>query len=111
MKLSKYALSRIFDAAGDFDNANALAVLALKALDDGILEIEGYERNDWIKFDWNDKNTRPKDFPCLVAFDGGIEICIGFRGDFIDIFGEAFDKCITHWHPLPPPPTETEVQK
>lgn len=89
---------------------NSMYEEAMADLDDGILDIEGYERVEWVKFDWNDKSTLPEDFPCLVAFDGGIEICIGFRGDFIDIFGEAFDKRITHWRALPKHPQKQGVQ-
>lgn len=54
MKISKQDLSNIFEAAGDFDNANRYADSARKALEAGTLEIEGYElrHNKTIAPDW-----------------------------------------------------------
>lgn len=64
MKLSKQELADIFDDASDFDGSNEQAFDARKALEAGTLEIEGYERSGWTRFDPND----PKTFPPEGAF-------------------------------------------
>lgn len=106
MKISKQVLSNIFEAAGDFDNANGYADSARKALEAGTLEIEGYERVQWTKFDQNDESTFP---PC----EGVYLVCRGVEPYFREakFYGEKVgfgDTCVILWRPLPKIPSEID---
>lgn len=87
---------------------------AVDEIDNGTLEIEGYERATWTKLNPNDSKTFPKRYPVLILLNyGGIDICtLFFDGKFqtgtIDSYSP---NKITHWRPLPKPPTETEEAK
>lgn len=70
------------------------------------LEIEGYEKVQWVKFDPNDESTFP---PC----EGMYLVCRGvepyfreakFYGDKL-VFG---DTCVILWRPLPKLPLEID---
>ena len=106
MKLSKENLRfALWHASDREDDAFARAVVALAH---DTLEIEGYERNEWTRFDPDD----PKTFP--TRKDGRILIVHHYWAgksniDFLT-FNHSFwwGHHITHWRPLPKPPTETE---
>lgn len=79
----------------------------IEALQNEELEIEGYERANWVKFDPNDEATHPmKTDEYLVALDGWAfaQAVIFYKSK------SAFDtqENVTHWRPLPKPPVETE---
>ena len=113
MKISKQVLSNIFEAASDFDDVNRYADSARKALESGTLEIEGYERSQWIKFNKNDPSTYPPVGHHLIAYSHG-HVSVLFRyslatetdEQFADRFTQRYG--FTHWCPLPKPPIETE---
>lgn len=110
MKISKQQLADIFDDAADFEGSNEDAFDARKALEAGTLEIEGYERVQWTKFDPKNKSTFPKCYPVLILTTyGGMEICtLFFDGKFQTGIGDSFaPEKITHWRPFQPPPVET----
>ena len=133
MKLSKddleFALgcakSHFFDSANsdypnknDKDNEELFRNLECAA-GNNTLEIEGYERVQWTRFDPND----PKTFPPLGEFIGyfidgrykenGFQfICHREENDTDDLFAEhLIFGPLTHWRPLPKPPVETEGKK
>lgn len=78
-----------------------------KSLHENTLEIEGYERVQWTKFDPNDPKTYPP---------GGQDVILINRENFS--MGYVFRGSVycdkgfmpTHWRPLPKPP-KTEVEK
>lgn len=89
---------------------NSLYDEAMADLDDGVLEIEGYSQDKWIKFD----SDNPKTFPehgslVLMCRKDGV-VCFGhfFDGDEKRLY---WGHEVTHWQPLPKPPVETEVQQ
>ena len=117
MKLSKQQLSDIIYTPVIKDELDRLASEARAELEAGNLEIEGYERSDWTRFDPND----PKTFPP----------CGGFLGYFTGQCGDKYQDVhfrnneytdeefatrmvyhkLTHWRPLPNDPVETEGTK
>lgn len=115
MKLNKEELIELMYAVGtEFgsydDKIKAEAII--KALKDNDLEIEGYERSEWIKFDPNDPKTiPPKNTVVLLTIQGlplEDNICT-WRTNL----QERHNACglpgiFTHWRPLPNPPVETE---
>ena len=111
MKLSKQQLADIFDYAADFDGSNEEAFDARKALLAGTLEIEGYERSQWVKFDKDDLSTYPPVGHHIIAYSPG-HISVLFRYSLASETDEQFaDRFIqrygfTHWRPLPKPPQE-----
>ena len=83
---------------------------ALKA---GTLEIEGYERVQWTKFNPNDPKTFP---PCNIKI---LLTLAGADEDVLCIFqthrqerqnARGLPAPFTHWRPLPKPPVESEVK-
>ena len=76
------------------------------------VEIEGFERVEWVKFDPND----PKTFPPCGEFLGYVAgtVVRAFRhpGETDEYFANKFSikNHLTHWRPLPKPPPETEVE-
>lgn len=126
MKLSKQVLSNIFEAAGDFDDANRYADSARKALEAGTLEIEGYERKDhlrdvtkmadeWTKFDSGKGVTYPPEGEEVLAWglpnpdiSNATTLFVCWRSSFgFSCDASAYPE-IHFWRPLPPPPTESE---
>ena len=85
----------------------------LNELEDGTLEIEGYERVGWIKFDPNDPKTHPpKNTVVLLAIQGlPLEDNIHtWRSHLQERHNaQGLPGTFTHWRPLPPP-IETGVQ-
>lgn len=106
MKISKQVLSNIFEAAGDFDDANRYADSARKALEAGTLEIEGYERVQWTKFDLRDQKTfPPHDKIVVIALrDGHVGTAfVRWICNWCEFAGYSRHD-VTHWRPLPQPP-------
>lgn len=106
MKLSKDDLFYIFDCADDPDQhvQGELDMNDIKnALIEDDLEIEGYERVQWTRFNPNDPNTFPpkKDgrmFMVHQIYNGESIFNIATSNTY------WWGKCnVTHWRPLPPP--------
>ena len=84
---------------------------AIDEIDNLKFEIEGYERSEWTKFDPDDSRTFP------TKTDGSI-VLIHFKYAGLNIvecakfnFSWWTSAHVTHWRPLPKPPTETEEAK
>lgn len=120
MKLSKQSLINALILATEKTSSLVFAG-AQNALQEGTLEIEGYERADhfaddskmgWTKFDPNDPKTFPPEQSVFLAFgnpDIGEEladqifICWRlFEWDFSSVDGG--DPEVKYWRPLPKPP-------
>lgn len=114
MKLSKQQLSDIIYVPVIKDDLDRLASEARAALEDGTLEIDGYSRNEWTKFDPSDRKTFPA---CdsgwfLIAAQKSIEpptftmmtelateeLLEEIRNDIVKF------NLNVYWRPLPPPP-------
>ena len=107
MKLSKNNLRRALYALIDvmISGSDEFVEKAIDSLDSNTLEIEGYERSEWTKFDKDDSTTFPPKGKFLY-FDGfGIAIGIHLQCEKKDGFAHIYRK-ITHWRPLPKPPQE-----
>ena len=82
------------------------------ALDSDKLEIEGYERDLWIKLDPNNPDTFPPRSHYFFAYSPG-HMSLMFRysdvGETNKEFARRFTQRygFTHWRPVPPP-VETE---
>jgi hypothetical protein len=135
MKLSKDELEDLLNARKEWllDNAEFLRSQGLSGkknddsyeryeallnkLEDGTLEIEGYERSEWVKLNPDDKSTFPTAGQRVLIWCEG-EVCIAYA--YIDdVPGQ--DPCcvfatpklswhgeVTHWRPLPQPPKAKE---
>lgn len=120
MKLNQNNLLTIFNCASDFDNATHYAVSAKKALADGTLEIEGYERVQWVKFNPDNPNTFP---PTDEEFEF-FSISEKYRERHISKLTAFWREGIVrrwivnvkhrgseiYWRPLPPPPGKEEAE-
>ena len=80
----------------------------LEALKNKELEIEGYERSGWIKFDPDDPKTfPPKDINTLVHSKyGNFNVMLFSENE--KIIKEYWVDFVTHWRPLPKPPVKEE---
>lgn len=116
MKLSDkdlhYALWRAEKHTG-----NSLYTEAMAGLEDGTLEIEGYERVQWTKFDPDDPKTFPEDDKMVLAYgfpdpDDNRSCAVYFFAwaDSAGVFAgqESADPEVHFWRPLPKPPVEQE---
>lgn len=112
MKLSKEDLSYIFDCADDPDSCvrGGLDMDDVKnAFIEGTLEIEGYERFKWTRFDPDDPKTFPPELTRVQVFDKESGEVLTAKYDY-DSREWSLSWCmITHWRPLPKPPAESEV--
>lgn len=118
MKLSKESLHEIlFEASMSiYDDSYKAGV----ALETDTLEIEGYERAEWVKFDPHDESTFPA---CnsewfLIAAQKSLKpptftmmaeratqtLLEEIRRDIIKF------RLNVYWRPLPPPPGKEEVK-
>lgn len=105
MKITKQQLSDIIYVPVIKDDLDRLASEARAALEAGTLEIEGYERVQWTRFD-------PKTFPPKnkdVLFTDGSGVAFGYMDENKRVFSWIPEP--THWRPLPNPPVETEEAK
>jgi hypothetical protein len=120
MKLSKKDLRRALqgeeqDLANEGFFPNRFGNL-VQALNEGVLEIEGYERSGWTRLDPNDESTHPKEgtpvlFTCYNPIDKWGMLADIASNDVIDdwknisrLFAVVFWREVT----FPKPPTETE---
>lgn len=121
MKLDKSDLFFIFDSVDALSEkgsyqAETLAEEAHSALYHNELEIEGYQRAEWTKFNPND----PKTFPPVgnFIFFQGCEEGYGYIGtgnrneeDTDEAFASrAIYPYLTHWLPLPQPPVVKQIK-
>jgi hypothetical protein len=110
---SEYVLERT-----DYNRKNLEELSrAVEEIDAGKVEIEGYERSEWVKLNPDDKSTFPTAGQRVLIWCEG-EVCIAYA--YIDdIPGQ--DPCcvfatpklswhgeVTHWRPLPQPPKAKE---
>lgn len=112
MKLSKLTLEWLIYHAQHSDVAGYTELKIIEeindALSDDTLEIEGYEKSEWTKFDLDDPKTFPPN-DTMVLYNCKGEV---YYGDFTDVSKSSlFEVGTTFWRPRPNPPTETEVQK
>jgi hypothetical protein len=85
---------------------------ALEALRNDSLEIEGYTRDKWTRFDPKDPKTFPPiDTTVLLTVQGRYDVICTWRtcaNERQIAFG--LPRPFTHWRPLPPPPGKEEQQ-
>ena len=118
MKLSKDDLKRlVWHSQAGLTDCDSLAWLEfidgiLNGRYDEPLEIEGYERSEWIKFDPNDPKTiPPKNTVVLLTIQGlPLEDNIHtWRTNLQERHNaQGLPGVFTHWRKLPNPPVETE---
>lgn len=114
MKLSKEELIDLLYGAGtDWGPSEYVyrAERVIDALKTNTLEIEGYEKSDWIKFDPADVDTFPPPghYLCFSTDDG--EVNPTYRSDkCTDEIFASLPHDMEYWRPLPNPPIETEGQ-
>lgn len=106
MKISKQHLSDIIYVPVVGDEFDKLASDARAALEAGTLEIEGYEKIQWVKFDPNNESTFP-------PREGMYLVCRGVEPYFREakFYGEKVgfgDTCVILWRPLPKLPLEID---
>ena len=112
MKLDKSDLFFIFDSVDALSEkgsyqAEELAENAWNALYDDELEIEGYARVGWVKFDSKDPKTfPPKNGNYLVVYFDEIRIAEWFDADFIAEGSKPFNDCVSYWMPMPEMPNK-----
>ena len=110
MKISKQHLSDIIYVPVCGDEFDKLASDARAALEAGTLEIEGYEKSEWIKFDPDDPKTiPPKNTVVLLAIQGlPLEDTIHTWHTYLQERHNAqgLPGSFTHWRHLPKPPSE-----
>lgn len=77
----------------------------IEALQNEELEIEGYSRNEWVKFDPKDEGTYPPFGRYLCVSSNGGEVDVAYRGDkCTDEIFASLPHDMRYWRPLPPPP-------
>lgn len=113
MKLSKQQLSDIIYTPVIKDELDRLASKARAELAAGNLEIEGYERVQWTRFDPNDPKTYPPKGWFLGYVAGTIVQLLRHPDETDEYFANKFSikNHLTHWRPLPNDPVETEETK
>ena len=114
MELAKSELFFLLDSIdAESENgsykAERLAEKVYNALYDDKLDIEGYERVEWIKFDPNDPKTFPPDNgefqPEYLVY------CESYSTPFTAVWFNDLHKfnvswTISHWRKIPKPPVE-----
>ena len=109
MKLSKKSLETIIRGAIDMEGESHFAFHVLESLRNDCLEIEGYERSGWTKFDPNDPKTfPPKNGNYLVVYFDEIRIVEWYNTFFIAEGSKSyvFSDCVSYWMPLPEMPNK-----
>ena len=122
MKLSKEEfLEVLMEAAHHTSKINGQKCVEIHdALLDNALEIDGYERVQWTRFDWDNPKTFPPDDKIVLAY--GLPDPLKNRSCAVYFFAwadsagmflgqESAAPEVHFWHPLPPPPVETEESK
>ena len=112
MNLTKndlFFLLESIDATSDSENgsyqAEMLAEETRSALYRNELDIEGYARVEWIKFDPKNPKTFPtKNGNYLVVFYDEIRIAEWYDIFFTDPESKPFNDCVFYWMPLPEMP-------
>ena len=114
MKLDKSDLFFIFNSVDALSEkgsyqAETLAEEAYSALYHDELEIEGYQRAKWIKFNPNDPKTFPtKNGNYLVVYFDEIRIVEWYNTYFIEEGSKSyvFSDCVSYWMPSPEMPNK-----
>jgi hypothetical protein len=108
IKLTKQVFLGILKAVSGTVLSKEDAEEAMEALEDGRLDIEGYDHTNWVKFDKDNPDTYPPANDCLLFFNTDNDYEYGTRGKDED--NETFankHQNLTHWHPwglYPEPP-------
>ena len=108
MKLSKEEfLEVLMEAAHHTSKINGQKCVEIHdALLDNALEIDGYERVQWTRFDWDNPKTYPANLgKYLVRYSFGKTGIEKWEGENLG-FVSSDRRYITHWLPLPKPPQE-----
>ena len=104
MKLSKTKLKEAL-AEASMECPKDIFNDALVSFFEGTLEIEGYERSVWTRFDPNDQKTfPPKGDRYLIVTESGQFIVSLFIDD--KVIKSFWEDCVTHWKALPLLPKE-----
>ena len=117
MKIRQLDLQSLLYQVNGLSVDHQIAMRVIRALENNALEIEGYERSDWTRFDPKDLKTIPPSGGFLGYFTGQ---CgdkyqdVHFRNN--EYTDEEFATRmvyhkLTHWRPLPNDPVEKEGTK
>lgn len=103
MKISKNDLLELISRDGDLDHVSRVEVVL--ATQDNELEIEGYERVQWTRFDLDDESTYPPFGHYLCVSSNGGEVDVAYRSDkCTDEIFASLPHDMRYWRPLPKPP-------
>lgn len=112
MKLNKQSLMYALVCATN-KTAGLMFAEAQNSLQNGTLEIDGYEKSEWIKFDPNNPKTFPPIRQHIIACNHGhMNILYRYPNEvetdeqFANRFSVRYG--FTHWHPTPKPPIESD---
>ena len=81
----------------------------IEALQNEVLEIEGYEQSKWVKLDPNDESTYPQRLTRVLVCDKNKNVFESFVLIHNGI-REFVGHNVTHWRPLPPAPGKEEAR-
>ena len=108
MKIRQLDLQSLLYQVNGLSVDHPVAMRVIRALENNTLEIEGYTRDEWIKFDPNDQKTFPPMYESVLFlvywkhFDPSMRIGFYDNDEFQDDRGHyirAFSKIL--WRPLP----------
>ena len=112
MKISKITLQWLVYHALRSDTAGHAELNLIEEISEALkedeLEIEGYEKSEWVKFDMNDPKTFPPHRKVVVVAtkDGRVgtsEVGIDTTYNECGFVGYYRDE-VTHWRAAPVPP-------
>lgn len=78
----------------------------LHSLHDGTLEIEGYEKSGWIKYDPNNPDTFPPINEQIIVYYDKDLIDEDYEIGFAVFMTEVLPPWVTYWKHGPKPPTK-----
>ena len=109
MKIRQLDLQSLLYQVNGLSVDHQIAMGVIRALENNALEIEGYERSEWTKFDPNDPKTfPPKGDRYLVVTESGQFIVSLFIDD--KVIKSFWADCVTHWRPLPSSPVKSNCE-
>lgn len=110
MKLNKQSLMYALVCATN-KTAGLMFAEAQNSLQNGTLEIDGYERVQWTRFNPQDSDTFPPPGHYLCAYKDD-EVYPAYRSDkCTDEKFASLSHDIEYWRPFPKPPTEIKESK
>lgn len=110
MKIRQLDLQSLLYQVNGLSVDHQIAMRVIRALENNALEIEGYERSEWMCFNPNDPKTYPPKGWFLGYVAGTIVQLLRHPEETDEYFANKFSikNHLTHWRPLPKPPVETE---